>query len=318
MTKTKTALFLALLVVGLVFSQSFHLQAQGQASTPLVRIDPQQTNNLNIGDNFTIYVWVDNAVNIEATQVQFTYDLTVLEAFDVVEGPFMESVGQTIVAQSYAAPVAGSGTLGEVFFADAGVSYKTASGSGILVNVTFTVLSQGSQQFHLLPYDASSTTGTVLQDINSNNVIPNLQDAFYGSPVSLTASNTLPYVGQTVTLSGKVSGSTAGNITSGDLRYGPLGGNWADLGSLNIDSSGDFSYQWTPTKDGAFQFQISFIYNGKTTNSTVLEVVVQPSLHGYGIYVLYALVGLIIFICAAAIILHVRTSRRLAAEKPPI
>lgn len=244
-----------------------------------------------------------------------------LEAVEIVEGPFLESVGQTIVAQLYAAPVAGSDTLGEVYYAAAGISYKTASGSGILLNVTFTVLSQGSQQFHLLPYDnrSSKETGTFFADINYNKAIPNLRDAFYGSPVSLTVSQGIIEVGGSLTVSGKVSGSTAGNITSVDLQIKPLiGGDWAHLASLQTDSSGHFSYQWSPSENGAFEFQVSFIYAGNTTNSTVVEVIVQPGLQGYGTYVMYAAVGVIALIIAAAIILRVRTYRKQAAEKPPI
>ena len=317
MTKAKPALFLILLVACLVFLQSFQFQARGQAATPLVRIDPPQTSNLDIGDNFTIYAWVDNAANVEAAQVQFTYDLTVLNATSVEEGPFLESVGSTIIAQSYAAAI--SDTLGEVYYASAGISGQTASGSGILLNVTFTVLSAGSSQFHLIPYAAGGNQpGTYFTDINSNVIVPNLTDAFYGSPVSFTASQTLFSVGQTITLSGKVSGSLEGNITSVELTYAPLNGKWADLASLTANSSGYFSYQWTPSENGAFEFQVSFNSAGKITNSTAVEVIVQPTLKGYGIYVLYAIAGFIVFIAAVVIILHVRTSRRLAAEKPPI
>jgi len=289
MTKAKPALFLILLVAGLVFLQSFHFQAQGQAATPLVRIDPPQVSNLDVGDNFTVYVWVDNASNVEAAQVQFTYDRTVLNADEVVEGPFLPSVGPTIVAQSYAAPVEGSETLGEVYYASAGVSYRTASGSGIFLNVTFTVLSEGASQLHLIPYVAGEiyNPGTYFTDINSNVAVPNLTDAFYGSPVSLMVSNTLPYFGDTVTLSGKVSGTAAGNVTSVALQYKPvLASSWTDLASLKVDSSGQFSYQWTPTGSGAFEFQVSFMLAGKTITSSVAEVIVQTRLHGYAIYVL--------------------------------
>jgi hypothetical protein len=285
-----------------------------------VRIDPPQTFSSNIGDNFTIHVWVDNASGVEGVQVQFTYDLRVLNVTGVEEGPFMESVGSTIVAQNYAAPV--SDTVGEVYYASAGVSGRTVSGSGILLNVTFMVISEGASQFHLIPYSyavGNGNPGAYLLDINSNIVVPNLTDGFYGSPVSFTASQTLVNVGDTVTLNGKVSGSLAGNITSVDLAYKPLlNGNWANLASVPANGSGYFSYQWTSSENGLFEFQVSFSYAGKITNGTVVEVIVQPRLEGYGIYVIYAVFGFIAFIVAAVIILHVRSIRKLAAEKPPI
>lgn len=319
MTKARPALFLILLVVGLVFLQSFHLQAQGQAITPLVRIDPPQTLSLDIGDNFTIYVWVNDASKVEAAQVQFTYDLTVLNVTDVEEGPFMKSAGATLVARNESVPI--SDTLGEVTYASAGFSLGTPSGSGILCNVSFTVLSTGSVQFHLVPYDGSvpAPPGTYLVDINSNVAVPNLSDGFYGSPISFTASQTLANLGDTVTLSGKISGSLTENITSVDLMYKPLlNNNWAHLASLPTNSSGYFSYQWTSSESGAFEFQVSFSFAGKVTNGTVLEVIVQPRLQGYGIYVIYAGFGFVAFIVAAAVILRVRSSRKLATERPPI
>jgi hypothetical protein len=320
LTKAGPALFLILLAIGLVFLQSFHLQAMGQAATPLVRIDPPQTFSGNIGDNFTIYVWVDNASGVEAAQVQFTYDLNVLNVTSVDEGPFLQSVGATIVAQHYAAPI--SDALGEVYYASAGISGNTASGSGILLNVTFTVLAEGASQFHLIPYyyaAGSTNPGTYFLDINSAITVGDLTDGFYGSPISFTASQTLVSIGDTVTLNGQVSGTLARNITSIDVTYKPLlSENWAELASISTNGSGYFSYPWTSTENGAFEFQVSFNYAGKITNGTVVEVIVQQRLQGYGNNLIYAISGFIAFIIAAVIILHVRSARKLAAAKPPI
>jgi hypothetical protein len=318
MTKAKPALFLILLVIGLFFLQSFHLPVQGQAVVPLVRIDPPQTASLSIGDNFTLFVWVDNASHVEAAQVQFTFDPTVLKCDSVVEGPFLQSAGQTIVAQQNFTML--SDTLAEVQYAAAGISGNTASGSGILLNATFTVLNDAASQFHLLPYEASGTyPGTYFQDINNNieMPVPNLRDGFYGSPVSLTTSEFAVEVGQPVSFSGKVGGSLVGTITSVEFDYKPLSGDFSSLANLSADSSGHFSYQWTPSENGIFEFRVSFDVAGKTTSSGTIEVVVQPALHGYGIYIYYAFLGLIVFIIALTIVLRVRTSRRHAAEKPP-
>jgi hypothetical protein len=321
MIRTKTALFLALLIAGLVFLQSFHIKAQSQANTPVVRIDPVQTVNLNIGDNFTISVWVDDASNVMATQVQFTYDRTVLEAVDIEEGSFLTSHGTTIMAQHEADPVAGSETLGEVYFADAGTSYPylSVNGSGILCNVTFTVLSIGSQQFHLLPFVGGiSAKGTVLEDYLADNFVPTLQDAFYGSPVSLTASPESFLVGDFTTLAGKISGTVARNITSVDLQYSSMGSNWTDLGQLPTNSSGGFSSSWTSKEVGFYQFRVSYLFAGTISYSVIVSVSVQPALHGYGIYVLYAFIGVIVLIVAVSIIGRIRGRMRAKVEHPPL
>jgi hypothetical protein len=113
-------------------------------------------------------------------------------------------------------------------------------------------------------------------------------DGFYGSPVSLTAYPTIITVGDSLTLSGSVSGSSMANITSVDIMYRPQGGSWADLETVSTNGSGYFSRQWTSSESGVFEFQVAFTLNGKITNSSILDVVVEPGFgQGSGIIVLY-------------------------------
>ncbi|MGA2309369.1 MAG: cohesin domain-containing protein [Candidatus Bathyarchaeia archaeon] len=329
MSKTKSVLFLIMLVLGLVFlPQSLHVQAQSQTGTPTVSFEPQQYESLNVGDNFTVYLRVDNATGIYAAQVEFTYDALVLNVTKVVEGPFMPSVGPTIsnIAQGMINDVLGgvNYSSSETFFDASRGGYLEASGSGILLNVTFTVLSEASSNFHLLSYaEGSGGSGTYFLTLDSNlnaiEIVPSLAaDGFYGSPISLVASQTLITVGDSVMITGKISGSSSFNITSVDLVYSKEGGNWSDLASLTANSTGYFSYQWTPTESGPFEFQITYTTAGKTRNSPAMLVIVQPSLHGYGIYVFYALAGVIAFIVAVVIVLNVRGRLKRATEPPPI
>ena len=319
MGRPKPALFLLLLMLSLAFfSQSFHPQAQGETNPPFVRIDPAQTESLDVGDNFTIYVWVDNAVGVAGAQVQFTYDLTVLNATQVVEGPFLRSFGPTITAQQGIEAV--NDFVGEVYYSSAIISGATATGSGILLNVTFTVISEGSVQFHLIPFSSSSGyPGTYFLNIEFTNIVPSLQDAFYGSPISLTAKPSIIYSGDTTTLSGKLSGPSAVNVTSVNLMYSIQGGSWKDLGTIQTNSSGYFSREWTASGSGVFEFQVTFTISGKTTNSTVFDVMVlQTAGQGSGIYVLYACVGIAIFLVAVAIIMRVRNRRKQLDEPTPV
>jgi hypothetical protein len=313
MGKAEGALCLTLLLLSLIlFAQSFHVQAQGETSTPTVSIDPVQTDTVDVNDNFTIHVRIDNAVGIEGAQVQFTYESAVLEAVSVEEGPFMQPY-VSIVAQLKAENV--SEDLGEVLYAAACTSGGTASGSGFLLTVTFTVLAEGSAHFHLLPLVASGTyPGTYFSDMQFNTIIPSLVDGIYGSPVSLTVSPATIYVGDAAILSGKISGSSVANITSVDFLYAPEGGSWADLGTVPINSSGYFSRQWTPSDDGIFYFQVTYVLAGKTGKSTVLQVTVQRHITGYGVYIAYASVGGLIFVIALVMIAHVRERRKESAE----
>jgi hypothetical protein len=314
MTKTKAALFLTLFVLGAVFfSQSFHVQAQNQTGTPVVSIDPALVPSLPVNSSFTVYVRVENAVGVEGVQVQFTYSLAVLNATGVVEGPFLPSFGGTAVAQLSAERIGGN--VGAVNYSSALVTGATASGSGILLNVTFTVLSEASTNFHLVALSNSGTyPGTYFLDISFNQIVPTLVDGTYGSPVVLTASPITLYVGDFTTLTGKISGTLVKNVTSVDLMYSLQGSNWTDLRTVPTNSSGFFSSQWASNETGFFEFRASYTFAGLTSYSLVASVTVQPVLHGYGIYVLYAFLGVIVFIAAVLIVARVRRGGKQAEE----
>lgn len=318
MSYIKPALFLTLLVLGLIVMPSSFLHVQAQTNVPTVRIDPVSTDNLPVGSNFTVSVLVDNAVGFEAAQVQFTFDSTALNATNVVEGPFLQSIDDVVTQISSKAITT---ALSEVDYSAAGTSGNTASGSGILLNVTFTVISEGSSSFHLITFVPSGTyPGTYFEDINSKNIVPTLQDGFYGSPITFASSQALITIGDSVTLNGTLSGLAGANITEIGLQYKSLsvvGALFVNLTSLPVGTSHSFSYQWTSNETGTFEFTAVYSSGNKTHTSPLVEVVVEPSLHGYGLYVEYAIIGLIVFIAAISIILPIRGRRKKALEKPP-
>jgi hypothetical protein len=168
-------------------------------SPPTVRISPESITVLQVDDNFTVYVTVDNVIAVGAAQVQLTYDPTVLNVTEVAEGSFLQSAGPTAVAQSYAEEnLQSQPPKGEVYYSSAiiGTGALTgASGSGVLLNVTFRVVSVRSSVLHLLSYDeGTGGSGTYFIHLNSDlsqvEVIPNLEDGSYGSTpaYSLTIS----------------------------------------------------------------------------------------------------------------------------------
>jgi hypothetical protein len=183
LSKPESTLLLTVLALGLV-SVPYTFRVQAQAA-PVARIDPQQINSLNVGDNFTVYVWVDNAVAINAAQVQLTYDPRVLNATLVAEGPFLPSAGPTVVAQEYAEEnLTSQPPTGAAYYASSIINGGSANDSGILLNVTFTILSQSASLLHLLPYSAGfGTSGTYLLDVDFAEIIPGLEDGYYGLPV---------------------------------------------------------------------------------------------------------------------------------------
>jgi hypothetical protein len=317
MGKAKSASFLMLLVLGLVFlSQSFRVQAQDASSGPVVRIDPQQTASLDINDNFTVYVWVDNAVAVEAAQVQFTYDPTMLNVTQVLEGPFLPSAGPTATAQLMAVENFDvHPPTGEVYYSSAIVSGAVASGTGVLLNVTFRVVSGGGSPLHLVSYSAGTGgSGTYFLDINFAEMIPaRLEHGFYGSSITLSAKPEVINSGEKITLSGSLSGPAAATLSSVSIEYNKDGGAWATLATVPTNGSGIFSYQWTGAETAEFtefEFRISYQLEGKIYYGPIAIVAVEavpPSLLGY-VYV--ALAILIAVIVAIPVVSFIRKRRR--------
>lgn len=318
MSKAKPALFLMLLVLGSVFLQSLRVQAQ---ASNLVHIEPTQTETLLVGDTFTVYVWVDNAPSTEGAQVQFMYDPTVLNVTQVDEGPFLKSPGTgTALAQCYAEEKLDKvPPTGEVFYSSAltGAGALTGvSGTGVLLNVTFRVLSEGASELHLVPYRQGYYEGKMKEDgvflLNYPdfvNTYPDIKDAYYGTPVSISARPEVINVGESTTVSGDVSGNARASVTSVNLEYIKEGGNWTFLAAVPTNGSGFFTYQFTANETADYQFRVYFTLAGKNAQSLVAVVTVEDiSSHFY--YVYYILAALILIIAAIIIVYYIRKRRR--------
>jgi parallel beta-helix repeat protein len=159
-------------------------------SIPEVSILPQNIVGFHYGDTFTVSVEVENAPppnstydGVFAAEVHFLYNPQVLNATNVTEGTFLTSVRPTLVAQL------DSETNWTARPPTAEVSYAAsltdepppdASGTGILLNVTFQVVSDYSTDLDLVPYIAGSgEAGTYFLTRDSVEVIPTLQNASY-------------------------------------------------------------------------------------------------------------------------------------------
>jgi len=317
MGKAKPALFLMLLLMVLAFvSQSFRVQAQTGTGQFVVRIDPKQTQPVEVGGTFTVQVAVDNAFDVEAAQAYFDYDPTIIEEVQMVEGPFLTSVGSTAVGQLRAAVnLDAQPPTGRILYSSALTTGATATGSGVLLEVTFTVLSQGGSPLQLVPYKAGSGgSGTYFLDINLVEHLPSaLVDGYYGSPISLKAAPDVITSGQTATLAGTLSGPAALNVSSLSLEYNREGGPWAALAEVATTGSGSFSYRWTgneATDLAIFEFRASYTLEGLTYYSPLAVVTVATPPTPLIGYIYDALIVLVIAIAAVAVVLFVRKKRR--------
>jgi hypothetical protein len=171
-----------------------------KAETTLIRINPENTEKLSIGDTFTVTVEVENCVNVKAVQIDIHYDSDVLEAIELTEGPFLPAFGEIFAVRKDAKVVENydaDTSYGRIYYVvtllgDAPV----ANGNGVLFTVTFKIISDGSSVLKFVEYQAGSgvSYGTYFQGPVpkvDNEIIPELHDAYYGPPDPI--SNTPDY-----------------------------------------------------------------------------------------------------------------------------
>jgi hypothetical protein len=288
-----------------VFLQSFNVQAQNQQ--PTIKIEPMQTLKLDVDETFTINVTVENCVNVYAVQVDIRYDPYVLDALSVVEGPFLPSAGSTIVALNETNVfLEAEPPYGQVYYVASltGWDVLGASGSGVLCTVTFKVLSTGSSHLRFKEYPGGgSGVGTLFMERDWTEIPVTLENGFYGTPISFSASPSKVNVGENVTLSGNVSGVNASlDVT---IEWRKQGGSWTTLSTILTDEIGVFSYAWTASEPGVFEFKVSTVLEGVYVESEV-ETVKVESTFDPTMYLFIGVVVVVVVIVAIAFFMRRR------------
>ena len=188
------------------------------ASTETARVylDPAviSTDSLAVGDTFDIDVQIDNVVNLWSWGFGLSWDPDVLEAVESpVEGSFLKQNGDTIFVFE---PM--DNTPGCISAISANLySYGGVSGSGLLVTVTFKVVSMGSTTIDI--FDLSLTEN--LHGITFAN-------GTVGAPIDAT------FVGATFNSDGVPSSSAYGPVA----KFTPRNNQYFSKGDLvTLDAS---------------------------------------------------------------------------------
>jgi parallel beta-helix repeat protein len=169
-----------------ILPAGFYVRSVAAQTKPKIRIEPVQIMKVPVGETFTVNVTVEDCVNVYAVQVYIRYDPEVLEAVSILEGPFLPSFGSTLLLLNETKEdLEATPPYAEVRFTDSLMGdVPGANGSGLLFNVTFRVLSDGSSHLHFVEYvPKSGGDGTYFVDRNSNEIYPELYDGFYGTGV---------------------------------------------------------------------------------------------------------------------------------------
>jgi hypothetical protein len=307
-------LLLSLLALG-IFPLGFYVRSVSAQARPKIRIEPVQTMKVAVDETFTVNVTVEGCVNVYAVQVYIRYDPEVLEVVKILEGPFLTSFGSTLLLLNETKEdLEATPPYGEVRFVDSLLGdVPGASGSGLLFNVTFRVLSDGSSHLHFVEYvPKSGGDGTYFMDKNLNEIYPELCDGFYGTPITFSASATKVAVGDNVTLTGRVLGVTGALNVS--ILFRKAGGAWVSLANLTTDASGNFSYVWRSSEAGSFEFKASAVVEDVPVQSGVVAVTVESKFNIIN-YILYIVAAVVVVALLAVLI--ARRRRRAPPETPP-
>jgi hypothetical protein len=309
----QVSMLIIILTTSLFFvSRSLNVQAE---TVPSVKIDPPQTRGLNINDNFTINVTAENCVNVLGVQVDLRFDPDVLSIASILEGPFLSSFGPTT-------PILNSALqAGQILFADAIAtpSIVYASGSGVLFNVTFQVIAAGSSILELKQYPGGGvTTGTYFSDgvivvfpPKYTEIVPDLFNGFYGTPLLLLADLSKVNAGGDVTFSCQSLGvSGVLNVT---LQCSKEGGAWVDVQTKQSNASGFVSFVWPSKEAGDYDFEVYTLIEGVVAYSPTVSVSVEAVSN----FMTYVYVGGAVFaiLIAVGVFFVYRRRKRAVSEE---
>ena len=128
-----------------------------------VSFDPTQVSELSAGEQFTVDVVIADISSLFGWQINVTFNPSVLNVVKIGEGPFLKNVAKTMMPKTI------DNTLGFVMAAAAFVPPNPpagASGSGILANITFSVMSSGGSTLHF------DQTLTYFRTLQGESVVP--------------------------------------------------------------------------------------------------------------------------------------------------
>lgn len=168
----KALIIVILLCCSLSFP-AFLSKASATNGTTLY-IDPPTTQGISVGGTFTVNVTVSNVPDLYSWQAKVLFNATVLACTNVA----YPSTGFIFSGRSYFPldPIIDN-TTGYVLHGSTLLGAGTASGSGVLTQITFKVLAIGTSDLSLSKTIA--TADTLLQDSTGAILSPTVQDGFF-------------------------------------------------------------------------------------------------------------------------------------------
>jgi len=225
------------------------------ASTAKISVDPK-VNGAAPTESFLTSIVIANVTDMYAWQFNLTFNPSVLEAVDVVEGPFLQQFGTTMMATPNI-----NNTAGYVFAGCLFLDWEQpgASGSGVLATVSFQVETAGMSLLHF-----SGETGprTKREDGMPTPMPRELVDGVFGYPrdlavTGLVASSSSVLPGESVSLNATIKNKGVVdeicNVTF--YRYSTSLGTKTDL-AVDSEDSAWVVFAWDTTGVAAGSYTI--------------------------------------------------------------
>jgi hypothetical protein len=114
------------------------------ASTAKISVDPE-VNGAKPTESFSVNVVIADVADLYGWQLNLTFNPSILEAVSILEGPFLQQFGSTMMSA-----VTLNNIAGYAFTACALLDLEApgASGSGVLAAVSFRVITAGTSSLH--------------------------------------------------------------------------------------------------------------------------------------------------------------------------
>ncbi len=132
------------------------------------------------------------------------------------------------------------------------VRYRWDFGDGTVVNLTDPVATHVYNSTGTYTVGLNVTDNNDLTDTATYTVVVGKQN----STITISASPTTIKVGENTTISGSITPTRQGVTVT--IRYRKTGGEWSTLTTVTTDTSGQYSYVWTPETAGAYEVKASW------------------------------------------------------------
>lgn len=183
-------LVIALFLIAVMLTSACAINLSHASTTPTVTVDSatQQFPSGHVGSTIQVNITISNVQDLWLWDLEMiTFNPAMLNLTNVSEGPFLEQAGQTMFITEFTAYQAAQGYVPDT--TDTLLEATGASGSGVLVTLTFTVLQLGTSQIAInqtnLIAESNMNNAADTMPVNTINA-----DITVGSSASSTSSPT--------------------------------------------------------------------------------------------------------------------------------